>query len=44
MKGVYPQEEIDKLSESVAVEKVEALHVPQPNAERHIVIIRKKAV
>ena len=44
MKGVYPQEEIDKLPESVAVEKVEALHVPQLNAERHIVIIRKKAV
>ena len=43
MKGVYPQEEIDKLPESVAVEKVEALHVPQLNAERHIVIIRKKA-
>lgn len=42
MKGVYPQEEIDKLPESVAVEKVEALHVPQLNAERHIVIIRKK--
>lgn len=34
MKGVYPQEEIDKLPESVAVEKVEALHVPNsmPNA------------
>ena len=44
MKGVYPQEEIDKLPESVAVEKVEALHVPKLNAERHIVIIRKKAV
>lgn len=44
MKGIYPQEEIDKLPESVAVEKVEALHVPQLNAERHIVIIRKKAV
>ena len=44
MKGVYPQEEIDKLPESVAVEKVEALYVPQLNAERHIVIIRKKAV
>ena len=44
MKGVYPQEEIDKLPESVAVEKVETLHVPQLNAERHIVIIRKKAV
>ena len=44
MKGVYPQEEIDKLPESVAVEKVEALHVPQLHAERHIVIIRKKAV
>ena len=44
MKGVYPQEEINKLPENVAVEKVEALHVPQLNAERHIVIIRKKAV
>ena len=43
MKGIYPQEEIDKLPESVAVEKVEALHVPQLNAERHIVIIRKRS-
>lgn len=42
MKGVYPQEEIDRLPDFVAVEKVEELHVPQLNAERHMVIMRKK--
>lgn len=42
MKGVYPEEEIAKLPEDVAVESVQPLHVPGLQAERHIVIIRKK--
>ncbi|PSJ79836.1 16S rRNA (guanine(527)-N(7))-methyltransferase RsmG [Neisseria iguanae] len=42
MKGVFPQGEIDRLPDFVVVEKVEELHVPQLNAARHMVIMRKK--
>ena len=40
MKGVYPEEEIAKLPDTVAVERVEALHVPGLDAERHMVVNR----
>lgn len=42
MKGVYPHEEISRLPDFVQVEKVEELHVPQLQAERHMVVLRKK--
>ena len=42
MKGVYPAAEIDKLPDSVCVERVDKIRVPQLNAERHMVILRKK--
>lgn len=42
MKGVYPTEEIERLPDFVRVETVEPLHVPQLDAERHMVILRKK--
>ena len=42
MKGVYPAAEIDRLPESVCVERVDKIRVPQLNAERHMVILRKK--
>ena len=41
MKGVYPEEEIAKLPDTVAVERVEALHVPGLDAERHMVVLKK---
>ena len=42
MKGVYPAAEIDRLPDSVCVERVDKICVPQLNAERHMVILRKK--
>ena len=42
MKGVYPAAEIDRLPDSVCVERVGGVRVPQLNAERHMVILRKK--
>lgn len=42
MKGVFPQEEIDRLPNFATVDKVEEIHVPQLNAERHMVMMRKK--
>ena len=42
MKGVYPAAEIDRLPDSVCVECVDKIRVPQLNAERHMVILRKK--
>ena len=42
MKGVYPATEIDRLPDSVCVERVDKIRVPQLNAERHMVILRKK--
>lgn len=41
MKGVYPEEEIAKLPDTVAVERVEALQVPGLDAERHMVVLKK---
>ncbi|MCF7529966.1 16S rRNA (guanine(527)-N(7))-methyltransferase RsmG [Neisseria lisongii] len=43
MKGVYPHEEIARLPQNITVEKVDTLHVPQLNAERHMVILRQTA-
>ena len=42
MKGGYPAAEIDRLPDSVCVERVDKIRVPQLNAERHMVILRKK--
>lgn len=42
MKGVYPAAEIDRLPDSVCVERMDKIRVPQLNAERHMVILRKK--
>ncbi|MDO4997839.1 MAG: 16S rRNA (guanine(527)-N(7))-methyltransferase RsmG [Neisseria sp.] len=42
MKGVYPYEELEHIPADVAVEKVEKLHVPMLDAERHMVIMRLK--
>ena len=42
MKGVYPAAEIARLPDSVCVERVDKIRVPQLNAERHMVILRKK--
>lgn len=42
MKGIYPSEEISKLPDNIIVTKVDELHVPQLNAERHMVILHKK--
>lgn len=42
MKGVYPAAEIGRLPDSVCVERVDKIRVPQLNAERHMVILRKK--
>ncbi|STZ77442.1 16S rRNA (guanine(527)-N(7))-methyltransferase RsmG [Bergeriella denitrificans] len=43
MKGVYPEAEISRLPDFAEVETVNALHVPQLDAERHMVLLRKKA-
>lgn len=42
MKGVFPEAEIARLPETVAVEKTVRLDVPGLDAERHMVIIRKR--
>ena len=42
MKGVYPQEEIDRLPDWVAVTAVTPLSVPAVAAERHLVCLHKK--
>ena len=44
MKGVYPEDEIRHLPDVVEVERVDVLHVPQLDAERHMVLLHKKAV
>ena len=44
MKGVYPEDEIRRLPDVVEVERVDVLHVPQLDAERHMVLLHKKAV
>lgn len=42
MKGVYPYEEIDHLPDTVEVIQVDKLTVPHLEAERHMVVLRKK--
>lgn len=42
MKGVYPYEELEHVPASVEVVKVEKLHVPMLNAERHMVVMKPK--
>lgn len=42
MKGVYPYAEIDRLPEDIAVSSVDKLTVPHLDAERHMVVMRKK--
>lgn len=42
MKGVYPYEEIEHLPDSVELIQVDKLNVPHLNAERHMVLLRKK--
>lgn len=39
MKGVYPQDEIDRLPPRFRVESVTELHVPGIDAQRHLVMI-----
>ncbi len=41
MKGIYPHDEIARLPASVRVTDVIALHVPQIEGKRHLVIIEK---
>lgn len=43
MKGVYPHEEILKLSPMFRVEKVAELHVPELDAKRHLVVLKPNA-
>lgn len=42
MKGVYPQDEIDRLPENVQVCRVDKLHVPTLAAERHMVLMKPR--
>lgn len=42
MKGVYPYEEIERLPDNVVLVQVDKLTVPHLNAERHMVLVRKK--
>lgn len=42
MKGVYPYEEIAQLPENVELVSVDKLFVPNLDAERHMVLIKKK--
>lgn len=42
MKGVYPYEEIERLPDHVELVQVDKLTVPHLNAERHMVLVRKK--
>lgn len=42
MKGVYPYEEIAQLPPTVEVVRVDKLQVPHLDAERHMVVLRKK--
>jgi len=42
LKGVRPDDEITALPAGFTVEKMEALHVPELDGERHLVIIRRQ--
>ena len=44
MKGVYPYEELEQVPENVEIMKVDKLSVPMLEAERHMVIMKPKAV
>ena len=44
MKGVYPYEELEQVPENVEIVKVNKLSVPMLEAERHMVIMKPKAV
>ncbi|ROV55626.1 16S rRNA (guanine(527)-N(7))-methyltransferase RsmG [Neisseria chenwenguii] len=44
MKGVYPEDEIRRLPEFAEVVQTDEIRVPQLDAERHMVVMRKKAV
>lgn len=41
MKGVSPEQEIERLPDGWEVENIEPLHVPGLHVERHLVVIRK---
>ena len=41
MKGVYPQAEIERLPSGIAVAAVHRLKVPELEAERHLVVLRR---
>jgi 16S rRNA (guanine527-N7)-methyltransferase len=41
LKGLYPQEEIAALNDSVTVSSIERLVVPELDADRHLVILEK---
>lgn len=43
MKGVYPYEELEHVPADVEVLKVEKLHVPMLDAERHMVVMKPQA-
>lgn len=42
MKGVYPTEEIGNLPDNIMIEKVHNLSVTDINAERHLVVLKRK--
>ncbi|TWC63224.1 16S rRNA (guanine(527)-N(7))-methyltransferase RsmG [Herbaspirillum sp. SJZ099] len=43
LKGVMPQQEIDRLPPGWSVDKVQALHVPGLDAERHLIFLERKS-
>ncbi|MFJ3047259.1 16S rRNA (guanine(527)-N(7))-methyltransferase RsmG [Herbaspirillum chlorophenolicum] len=43
LKGVMPQQEIDRLPPGWNVNKVQALHVPGLDAERHLIFLERKS-
>ncbi|MGB2063926.1 Ribosomal RNA small subunit methyltransferase G [Marinomonas gallaica] len=42
MKGVYPEDELESLPDTVTVKEIKALSVPTIDAERHMVIMTRK--
>ncbi|WP_050468630.1 16S rRNA (guanine(527)-N(7))-methyltransferase RsmG [Herbaspirillum chlorophenolicum] len=43
LKGIMPQQEIDRLPPGWNVNKVQALHVPGLDAERHLIFLERKS-
>lgn len=43
LKGVYPQDELDDLSDGYEVTDIQQINVPGIDANRHIVMIRKRS-